>query len=212
MSGVPQISWLTRWKNACTKFEKNYGLFFVARFSVDDFSSLACRSCSARARVSGNAHNLTNRSDEAFFADIVNSAIAISHTESCNIRLFMASAGLAELLDVNCAECEAPMKLRASKHGLFWGCTFYPECKGTHGAHSDGRPLGKPANAETKLARRRAHRAFDQLWVAKDATMTRSQAYVWLARRLGMDVRDCHIGKFDAATCERVILEVSEKL
>lgn len=56
------------------------------------------------------------------------------------------------------------MMLRNSRYGLFWGCSRFPECRSTHGAHPDGRPLGKPATAEVKQARIAAHAAFDRLW------------------------------------------------
>ncbi len=32
---------------------------------------------------------------------------------------------------LSCPECGAPMTLRQSRYGPFWGCTRYPECKGT---------------------------------------------------------------------------------
>ena len=37
------------------------------------------------------------------------------------------------------------MVLRNSKYGLFYGCSTYPNCKASHGAHKDGKPLGTPA-------------------------------------------------------------------
>lgn len=104
---------------------------------------------------------------------------------------------------VACGECGAPMDLKRSRFGLFYGCTTYPACTGTHGAHPDGAPLGVPANAATKAARIAAHAAFDTLW--KGGAMTRGDAYRWLCSALGMTRDDCHIGRFDEATCARVI-------
>lgn len=57
-----------------------------------------------------------------------------------------------------------------------------------------GSPLAK--------ARMRAHDAFDALW--KGGTMSRSEAYRWLAGELGVRNEDCHMVLFDEATCERV--------
>lgn len=112
------------------------------------------------------------------------------------------------------------MSLRRSRFGLFYGCTRYPGCRGAHGAHPDGRPLGKPADQATKQARMRAHGFLDPLW--RDAVhipdygalnkraqravrhRARARAYAWLAEHLGMDVDDCHIGRFDQNTCETV--------
>jgi len=35
---------------------------------------------------------------------------------------------------VLCPQCNAPMKQRNGKYGAFWGCTRYPECRGTRQA------------------------------------------------------------------------------
>ena len=32
---------------------------------------------------------------------------------------------------VKCPECSSPMVSRHGKFGTFWGCTKYPECRGT---------------------------------------------------------------------------------
>lgn len=104
---------------------------------------------------------------------------------------------------INCADCGAPMVLRDSRFGPFYGCTRYPACTGKHGAHPDGRPLGNPANAATREARIRAHAAFDRLW--QDGGLTRDDAYAWLRSALGMSKRECHIAKFDEVQCARVV-------
>lgn len=54
-------------------------------------------------------------------------------------------------------------------------------------------------------ARHQAHLAFDPIW--KLGHKKRSGAYLWLAYKLGIPVEDCHISRFDVATCERVIAE-----
>lgn len=96
------------------------------------------------------------------------------------------------------------MTLRNSRYGKFYGCTRWPDCKGAHGAHQgDGRPLGTPADRETKQARIAAHDAFDRYW--RGRMMPRKEAYRRLAAALGIDRSKCHIGMFDRATCERVI-------
>ena len=33
--------------------------------------------------------------------------------------------------DVKCPECDSDMVIRKSTYGSFWGCTNYPNCKGT---------------------------------------------------------------------------------
>lgn len=107
---------------------------------------------------------------------------------------------------VNCAECGAPMTLRESRYGKFWGCTRFPACKGIHGAHqSNGAPFGRPADKATRQARIRAHAAFDQIW--KDGHLSRNSAYRWLQEKLGITKNECHIALFDKAMCARVIEE-----
>lgn len=95
------------------------------------------------------------------------------------------------------------MELRDSKYGKFWGCSQFPNCRGTHGAHPDGRPLGVPADAVTKAARIQAHAAFDGLW--KSGHMRRRDAYTWLSRQLGIPTSACHIGTFDRQRCLDVV-------
>lgn len=90
----------------------------------------------------------------------------------------------------------------------FYGCTGFPFCKATHGAHPDGRPLGVPAGGATKDARIRAHAAFDQLWQmpglhGRERRRRRGRAYVWLARQLGRE--EVHMGKMTIAECDQVI-------
>lgn len=120
-----------------------------------------------------------------------------------------------------CPDCGSPMVLRPSRYGQFYGCSQFPACRGTHGAHPDGKPLGVPANTETKQARIAAHAAFDPLW--QDAPSlyrieddyetackrirrrARLRAYTWLSEQMGIPFHDCHIGNFDKATCERVV-------
>ncbi len=108
---------------------------------------------------------------------------------------------------LTCAEtgCGSRMRLRGSRHGLFYGCELYPACRGTHGAHArDGAPKGVPGNARTKRSRERAHAYFDELWVGRRRFKKRWYAYAWLARTLGMTQEECHIGAFDEENCRRV--------
>jgi hypothetical protein len=89
----------------------------------------------------------------------------------------------------------------------FWGCSRYPECKATHGAHPDGRPLGRPGNAEEKAARIEAHAWFDQLW--RGGQRTRTEAYAWLRALPG--VPD-HIGEMGVDDCDRLVSAVRKQL
>lgn len=106
---------------------------------------------------------------------------------------------------VICGECSAEMVLRKSPKykSPFWGCSKFPECRGSHGAHPDGRPLGVPANQETKQWRIKAHDAFDTLWKCGGINMTRRKAYKRLAEKMG--VSEIHIGESDIETCKKII-------
>lgn len=104
---------------------------------------------------------------------------------------------------LQCPECAAPMRLiRHFQFGKpFYGCSKFPKCRGSHGAHADGRPLGKPADQATKKLRILAHDWFDQLW--KECGYTRKEAYSMLADQL--KVKEVHIGEQDAEGCQAVI-------
>lgn len=122
---------------------------------------------------------------------------------------------------VTCPDCGASMRLveHPRKPGeIFYGCSTYPECRATHGAHPDGRPLGRPADKRTRSWRIVAHEAFDQLWQQADQlygeplagadrarlrSIARARAYRWLAQRFG--VEEIHIGALDADGCQRVL-------
>src|SRR5690349_3681181 len=66
------------------------------------------------------------------------------------------------------------------------------------------QPLGRLANAELRQAKIEAHAAFDRLWRGS-SSRTRSHAYKWLAGKLGIAWKDCHIGMFDVEQCRRVV-------
>jgi hypothetical protein len=85
----------------------------------------------------------------------------------------------------------------------FWACPRYPACRSTCGAHPDGRPSSTPADEATRLARVRAHAAFDELWMS--GAMSRTAAYRWMQRAMDLTVEAAHIGRMDAAQCTRLI-------
>ncbi|WP_369788361.1 zinc-finger-containing protein [Rouxiella sp. WC2420] len=84
-------------------------------------------------------------------------------------------------------------------------------CKAHVGCHKDsnGVPLGRLANAELRAAKSKAHAAFDPIW--KGRTMSRKNAYGWLATELGILAKDCHIGMFNIEMCERVVATCEER-
>lgn len=116
---------------------------------------------------------------------------------------------------LSCPECGGEMVLRKSTKypKPFYGCIHYPMCRATHGAHPDGRPLGKPADAETKRWRIAAHAALDPLWGRDEDVHCQIQKrqrrviYAWLAEQLGIRNvgEECHIAMFNSEQCQRVI-------
>ena len=102
-----------------------------------------------------------------------------------------------------CPECGDQMTLQRSRKGYMYACVRYPACKGTHSAHLDGHPMGRPANAETKQLRHRCHEYFDRLWNTGD--MSRDEAYLWLRRVMSMRKEEAHIGNFTKEDCEKLI-------
>ena len=121
---------------------------------------------------------------------------------------------------VNCPYCGADAKLRDAVivygnagFGLAWVCARFPACDSYVGCHpGTNTPLGRMANKELRLAKGRAHAAFDRLWQAKmrkESGISKSKArgagYRWLSVTLGIDPRNCHIGMMDVETCNRVV-------
>jgi hypothetical protein len=93
-----------------------------------------------------------------------------------------------------------PHRPDLSRLNFYWckDCDAYVGChKGTE------KPLGKLANKELRQWRMKAHNAFDPFW--KHGNMDRSEAYLWLANELGIDVKKCHIGMFDIEQCKRTV-------
>lgn len=116
---------------------------------------------------------------------------------------FQAHNAPGRVDDMLCPDCWSPMRLRDTRFGLMYGCSRYPDCRSTHGAHPDGTPLGTPADHKTKAWRIVAHALFDRLW--KEGPMNRGQAYGWLKNVAGKGDGEAHIGGMSALECEVVI-------
>jgi len=106
---------------------------------------------------------------------------------------------------MKCPECfNGTLVLKHSKWGMFYGCNRFPSCTATHSCHQEtGKPMGIPADKETKSWRMKAHEAFDEVW--KKKLNKRQLAYLWLRTAMGMSREDCHIGRFDITFCKKVI-------
>ncbi|MBD2786342.1 hypothetical protein ID858_10310 [Xenorhabdus sp. DI] len=62
-------------------------------------------------------------------------------------------------------------------------------------------PMGTLADRPTRIARISGHRHFENMREYRE--LERTDAYRWLARKLGISFRRCHFGWFDADMCER---------
>jgi ssDNA-binding Zn-finger/Zn-ribbon topoisomerase 1 len=122
------------------------------------------------------------------------------------MRTFAVGAVLRE----PCPECGSAMILRKSRYGLFYGCSAFPNCRSTHGAHPDGAPLGHPADKATRTARVAAHAAFDAMW--KNGGMLRKDAYRWMQGVMRLRKHEAHIAKFDRRQCEELIRHCGERM
>lgn len=66
--------------------------------------------------------------------------------------------------------------------------------------HKGGMPT--PADQQTRTARNKVHNFFDPLWETKEFK-SRYKAYRWLSMK--MEQKECHIGLFTLAQCEKAI-------
>ncbi|WP_298128442.1 zinc-finger-containing protein [Ferrovum sp.] len=110
---------------------------------------------------------------------------------------------------VECPYCDNQAELVQGKeiypypgspqNGMYWLCRPCKAWVGTHKNSPRFAPKGSLANAELRRARQEAHAAFDVIWT--ENLMSRAEAYAWLARELGVQVKRCHIGFFDVVQC-----------
>ena len=64
-------------------------------------------------------------------------------------------------------------------------------------------PLGTLANRAQREARKEVKQLFNALWLdAPDRRGARTQAYTWLASRMGLPEAQCHFGQFDEQHCD----------
>lgn len=100
-----------------------------------------------------------------------------------------------------------PRRPEFAEH-LFYRCAPCDAYVGCHQGTSE--PMGLLADAELRRARVEAHQALDRVW--QSGTMQRKKTYRWLAKHLGIDPKQCHIGMFDVAQCRRVVDVVRENV
>lgn len=115
-----------------------------------------------------------------------------------------------------CPYCGQISKFFQSSKGIYfkdYGPVYAcMPCSAWVGCHKGTEtPLGRLANRKLRIAKMRAHAAFDPLWKKKMKNENiknheaRGAAYKWLSEALGVASDDCHIGMFDVETCMKVV-------
>ena len=108
---------------------------------------------------------------------------------------------------LKCPECGSWMVLKhTSKYQYkngddrpFFGCSRFPDCDATHGAHPDGRPLGTPATKVIKKQRMATHDLMDAYM--ESAAISRKEMYTKLKSHFDHEI---HCGELDRDGCELV--------
>ena len=114
---------------------------------------------------------------------------------------------------MKCPQCNREAVLRTAAEvfgvgtkikGHFWTCPRHPLHDYTVGCHPGTyKPLGELANKETRGWRARAHASFDGLW--QNGHMTRTEAYTWMKRSMGLAEAKAHIACMDVKQCKDLI-------
>lgn len=119
---------------------------------------------------------------------------------------------------VYCDYCghEAVLVDDSEIYGCSYGHTAYlcRSCGAYVGCHKGtNKLLGRLADAELRSWRRKAHDAFDPLWLYRSGQFYRQRnaAYAWLAESMGLAVENAHIGMFDIEQCQQAIEIIHRK-
>lgn len=107
--------------------------------------------------------------------------------------------------EIICPDCGSEMVLRETKkytykNGVarkFFGCVRFPDCTATHGAHPDGKPLGVPADSDTKMARIELHDVCRKIW--GEPKRGKRPMYEWLKKNALKE----HIGEMSLDDIEK---------
>lgn len=94
---------------------------------------------------------------------------------------------------------------RSQKPRKFYGCSKWPSCKNAHGAHPDGRPLGHPADKETRALRHDVHELLNQLTPPR----SKNGQSNWLKKR---GFGGGHCGNMDKQACRQAIVVLRQTI
>jgi DNA-directed RNA polymerase subunit RPC12/RpoP len=98
--------------------------------------------------------------------------------------------------------------LKPERTGLTYLCGRFPDCDARVNCHPGSiKPMGSLADPQLRRWREKAHKKFDQLW--KNRSMSRSQAYCWLAQAMNLPESKTHFAEFDEQQCKRAVELIS---
>ena len=108
-----------------------------------------------------------------------------------------------------CPRCSGTSVLVVNNSAIYgkqygkWPFAYYCDGCGAYvGMHPGTNiPLGTLADEATRAARRDCKTPFEQMW--KNGHMSRTEAYSWLADRMGIATDSCHFGWFEVAQCNQ---------
>lgn len=104
---------------------------------------------------------------------------------------------------MNCGDCGSVMYLKKSRYGRFFGCSRYPECRGSHSVHPDGSPMGIPGDKETREWRQRLHDECERVWGPFEKISQRQKNYMY--QFLRDNAPKMHISEMNIEECKTTI-------
>ena len=130
--------------------------------------------------------------------------LALSQTEAGQQRLSFTVAGLAGLFTFT----YPPVGSRSSQNtiscaGRVARALHVKSLEQSEALEVIGKRWRAPRGSSLAKLRAEAHNALDVRWQL--GTMTRKQAYAWLALKMNCKPEDCHIGMFGERECQQVL-------
>jgi ssDNA-binding Zn-finger/Zn-ribbon topoisomerase 1 len=128
--------------------------------------------------------------------------LSSSSTSFMKAKPVIVNANSIKKIALKCPDCGDGMTLKEGKHGLTYFCDKFPHCRGNHKASKRGKPMGIPANEQTRKLRIEAHIALERLYKGKEAIMTKTEAYGFLAYSMRLKPKQAHISRFNEHQCK----------
>lgn len=82
----------------------------------------------------------------------------------------------------------------------FWNCTPCGVYVGCHAGGTGKRALGRLANSELRMWKKRVHSVIDPYW--RDGQLTRTEVYAKLSALMNIPKEETHVGMFDVERCK----------